>query len=167
MNGKKEKKKKEARCRPGWDSPYRRLTDVYISVGHLHRTVLERRLNRTGVYRSQHQLLMCIADNPGVSQKRLAQIQHVSSATVAVSLKKLENGGYISRVADEKDNRYNQICITGKGQAVVEKSICCFREVERQMYEGFSEEELDLFFQYLERVRRNLEKSLEKTEEEE
>jgi Mn-dependent DtxR family transcriptional regulator len=33
----------------------------------------------------------------------------VSAATIAVSLKKLEKGGYINKVMDEGDNRLNQI----------------------------------------------------------
>ena len=49
--------------------PFRRLVDTYLSVGCLHRTVLKRELNKTGVYRSQHQLLMYISDNPNASQK--------------------------------------------------------------------------------------------------
>lgn len=124
-------------------------------------------MNRTGVYRSQHQLLMCIADNPRVSQKELAKVQHVSTATVAVSLKKLENGGYISRAVDQEDNRYNQICITEKGQAVVDKSICCFQEVERRMFDGFSSEELSCLLGYLSRIRQNMETLLEERGEEE
>ena len=47
----------------------------------------------------------------------------VSGATMAVSLKKLEKGGYINRLVDQHDNRCNQICITEKGREVVEESV--------------------------------------------
>lgn len=162
-----ETEKKGILCRKRWDSPYQEVTDLYMTIGHLHRNVLERRLNRTGVYRSQHQLLMCIADNPKVSQKQLARVHHVSAATVAVSLKKLENGGYISRVVDQSDNRYNQICITEKGQAIVDKSISCFHNVEQKMFEGFSREEIGCLKGYLVRIRKNLEAMAEEKREEE
>ncbi len=153
-------------CRALWDSPYRELTDLAIRIGHMHRTALERRLNRTGVYRSQHQLLMCIAKYPQMSQKQLAKERHVSTATVAVSLKKLENGGYIRRTVDQGDNRYNRICITEKGQAVVDKSICCFQDIERQIYRGFSREELDSLLGYLARIGQNIENLLKEKGEE-
>lgn len=110
---------------------------TYMGINRLHRMVLERQLNKTGVYRSQHQLLMYISANPNASQKDLAKMHQVSAATVAVSLKKLENGGYIKRVVDQDDNRYNQICITEKGKAIVEGSIAYFQTLEAQMYEGF------------------------------
>lgn len=162
--------KKKHCCARRDSSPYRELTDAYICVGRQHRAVLERQLNRTGVYRGQHQLLMFISDNPKISQKEIARLCYVSAATVAVSLKKLEQGGYIRRVVDKQDNRYNQIYITEKGSAVVEKSLIIFRETERRMFSGFSREELAELQEYLNRIRKNLDEVLperEKTESEE
>lgn len=151
----------------GWDFPYRELVETYMNVGRLHRTVLERQLNRTGVYRSQHQLLMYIAENPNASQKEIAQLNRVSPATVAVSLKKLENGGYIRRVVDEHDNRYNKICITEKGRAVVENSVRWFQKVERTIFDGFSSEEMAAMQGFLNRMQQNLSGFLPETEREE
>lgn len=151
----------------GWDFPYRELVETYMNVGRLHRTVLERQLNRTGVYRSQHQLLMYIAENPNASQKEIAQLNRVSPATVAVSLKKLENGGYIQRVVDEHDNRYNKICITEKGRAVVENSVRWFQKVERTIFDGFSSEEMAAMQGFLNRMQQNLSGFLPETEREE
>lgn len=146
------------------DSQYRELIERYIGVSRLHRTVLERELNKTGVYRSQHQLLMYIADNPNASQKEIAQQNHVTAATAAVSLKKLEQGGYICRVVDEQDNRYNKICITEKGSMLIEKSICYFQEVEKGIFAGFGPEELAQLHGYLNRMYENLEHILPQAE---
>lgn len=157
-------------CRPHfeeWDSPYRKLMHTYMGINRLHRMVLERQLNKTGVYRSQHQLLMHISANPNTSQKDLAAMHHVSPATVAVSLKKLENGGYIKRVVDKHDNRFNQICITEKGRAVVDGSIEYFKTLEAQMYEGFEPEELTVLQGFLDRIYQNLNGLLPETEREE
>lgn len=138
------------------DSPYRKLMDVYICVGRMHRSILERELNKTGVYRGQHQLLMFIAEHPNISQKEIAKLNHVSSATVAVSLKKLEQGGYVRRAVDQEDNRFNRICITEKGSRVAENSIRFFHKTEQQMFAGFSEEDMAGLQNYLERIRGNL-----------
>lgn len=150
-----------------WDSPYRNLMQTYIGINRLHRMVLDRQFNKTGVYRSQHQLLMYIAHNPNTSQKDLAAMHQVSTATVAVSLKKLENGGYIRRVVDQNDNRFNQICITEKGRAVVEGSVAYFQKLEAQMFEGFGPEELLQLQGFLDRIRQNLNGLLPETEREE
>lgn len=132
------------------------LIDKYIWIAKRHRNIIERRLTDTGVYRSQHQILMCLFDNPNISQKELADNQRVSTATVAVSLKKLEKGGYIRKEVDAQDNRYNQICITEKGKHVVEESTKIFREVEDAMLAGFSEEECRMIEDFFNRMYANL-----------
>ena len=149
------------------EGPFRELIETYMCVGRLHRMVLERQLNRTGVYRSQHQLLLYIAENPNASQKEIAQLNHVSPATVAVSLKKLEHGGYIQRVVDEHDNRYNKICITEKGRAVAENSVRWFQKVERSIFDGFTPEEMAAMQGYLNRMQQNLSSLLPEAEREE
>lgn len=140
-----------------FESRKHKLVEKYIMANKLHKMYLEREVAQTGVYRSQHQILMYIAANPNASQKEIATRQHVSTATIAVSLKKLEKGGYISRSADKKDNRFNQICITPKGRAVVEGSIQIFQKVEDALFAHFTEEELNQFEGYIDRVRLNLE----------
>lgn len=146
------------------DGQSHRLLEKYIAVVRLHRHTLERRLSSTGVYRSQHQILMCIADHPGASQKEIAGIYRASASTVAVSLKKLEKGGYIKRVVDQEDNRYNQLMITEKGQELMERSKRLFRQAEDAMFLGFSGEELDTLNGYLDRIRQNMEELLQEAE---
>ncbi len=131
--------------------------EKYIQTNRLHKKVLEQRLNATGIYRSQHQLLMNVAENPQVSQKGLARLLGVSTATIAVSLKKLEQGGYIERQMDAKDNRINRICITEKGTEAVEKSIAIFEKLEQTMFSGFSQEDFQQMGDLLDRIYHNLE----------
>ena len=42
-------------------SPEHCLIEKYIRVARLHRSMMERRLDGTGVYRSQHQILMFVS----------------------------------------------------------------------------------------------------------
>ena len=49
-----------------------------------------------------------MAEHSNASQKELAEYLNVTAATVAVSVKKLEKGGYITRIVDQEDNRYQQ-----------------------------------------------------------
>ena len=122
--------------------------------------------NQNGLYRSQHQLLMYISDHPNQSQKEIARLNRISPATAAVTLKKLEKGGYIHRVADDRDNRCNQICLTEKGKLVVEYSIRYFSQVQQRMFAGFTEEERTRLTGDLERIKKNLTEFLSETERE-
>lgn len=138
-----------------------------IYVMRLYRTLLERLLNKTGVYRSQHQILMDIARFPEASQKDIAMRHHVSTATIAVTLKKLEKGGYIVREVDKTDNRFNTITITKKGQKIVEESRRIFRGVEQEMFRGFSVEEIQMLESYMARIEQNLLAAVPETKREE
>lgn len=148
-------------------TPHGLVIKVFMHVGRLHRAILERWLLGTGVYRSQHQLLMYISAHPNASQKEIAGLLQVSTATVAVSLKKLEQGGYIHRAVDKEDNRFNQICITDKGRTLIEGSIRHFEKVEQVMFSGFTREEEEILKGYLERMEQNLMTAMCETEREE
>lgn len=123
-----------------------------------HRKVMQSYLNETGVYQAQHRLLMIISHNPNASQKDIAMSMDVSAATIAVSLKKLEKGGYIKRRTDQGDNRLNQITITERGNRVVEQSKQIFVSADRKVFEGFTEEEKHTLSALLQKMNSNLSK---------
>jgi len=116
---------------------------IYQIIGFAirHRKVMQNYLDETGVYQAQHHLLMRISHNRNVSQKDLALSMDVSPSTIAVSLKKLEKGGYIKKEMDKGDNRFNKIAITEKGYRVVEQSRQIFESADQKLFEGFTEEE--------------------------
>lgn len=130
---------------------------LYMKTGRLHRDVLEKEVRRTGVYRSQHQILMFLSNHPEASQKEIAEFLGVSTATIAVTLKKLEKAGYILRASDPKDNRCNRIQLSGKGEEIVTQSHEIFWRVEEAMFLGFSEEEKKKLINFFERICENLE----------
>ena len=86
---------------------------------------------------------MILGKHPDCSQSAIAEKLEISPAAVAVSLKKLEKAGYISRQCDEADNRMNHVVVTPKGKEVINQSIIYFQEVEDAMFKDFSEEEME------------------------
>lgn len=125
-------------------------------AGNMLRRVMEKKAAVTGVYRSQHQLLMTLFFRQDISQAALAGHMDISPAAVAVTLKKLEKGGYITRENRENDNRANKIVITQKGHETIYRSIELFEEIDKGMFEGFSEEDIAAFSGYLDRIHENL-----------
>jgi len=127
-----------------------------ITFAVKHKRIMQNYLDETGVYQFQHRLLMEIFRNPHVSQKDIARTMDVSAATVAVSLKKLEKGGYIKRETDEGDNRLNKIAITEKGNNIVEKSRKIFESANRKVFEGFTGEEKSALLVLIKKLNANL-----------
>ncbi|MDO4328698.1 MAG: MarR family winged helix-turn-helix transcriptional regulator [Lachnospiraceae bacterium] len=139
------------------NTPGHRVMKLFAKVTRMQRSVIASRVKQTGVYRSQHQILMYIALNPDASQKDIARMHEVSTATIAVSLKKLEKGGYIRRVVDTLDNRCNRLQVTEKGQQVVDQSHEIFLNTEKEIFGGFTEDDFQALERLLARVYRNME----------
>lgn len=136
---------------------YREVMKRFRMTDRSFRRTIEKYVASTGVYRSQHQMLMSLGRNPECSQMELAQFLDITPAAVTTTIKKLEKGGYITRLVCEEDNRVNKISITEKGRKVIEQSIRIFSDVEKKALWGFSEEEMKQLNEFLVRIQKNLE----------
>lgn len=136
----------------------------FMALNRLHRRMVENRLNQTGVYRAQHHLLMYISEHEGCSQTELAQGTGITTPSVAVSLKKLEKGGYLKRVVDGEDNRYHKVVLTEKGREIVKQSHEIFDELDEQLLCGMNSEELMVFTNFLKRMQNNIQDVAGKSE---
>jgi DNA-binding MarR family transcriptional regulator len=104
-------------------------------------------------------ILFALADYPAdgaPSQKELADLLHISPATMAASLKSLERLGYVTRRTDERDTRRNIIAITEKGRTAAHTSQAVFRSVDQYMFHGFTQQEQEQVFQFHRRMLDNL-----------
>ena len=139
---------------------------AFISADIIHRRAIEHWATSAGMHRSQHRMLMYLSRcETSPSQKDLAKHFDISPAAVTTALKKLESDGYIERgkCSLSSDSRVNEISITERGREAVKESKKYFHSVDEKTLEGFSDEELDSFIGYLERIQDNL-KNSEETE---
>lgn len=134
---------------------YHRIMDWFRKADRNIKRTIEKKVEHTGVYRSQHRLLMMLGRHPNCSQSEIAEKMNISPAAVAVSLKKLEKSGHINRRCDENDNRVNAIEITEKGKMTIAVSEEYFREIDSALLKGFREEELELFENFMRRIAQN------------
>lgn len=147
---------------------YMNLTGRLVTLARSHRMQLDRYAEVHRLQRGQQRLLVILAhmneENGPVSQRDLAERLHVTPAAVAVTLKRLEAEGIVSRKVLQKDNRYNEIALTQKGQEIVIGCEKAFQKTDHQLFDGFTEEELDTLENFLERMEHNLEASGEEQE---
>lgn len=113
-----------------------------------------------GLQPGQHHVLMAIhrltQDGQPFSQKDIARRLNITPAAVTVTLKKMEKKGMVEKTVNDKDNRYNQISLTEKGRQIVADSEKTFRYINRQTFQGFTDEELSTLDGYLRRIQQNL-----------
>lgn len=135
---------------------------IMILVSQMHRRKIEKLVDKTGLHRAQHRMLMTLSDREFDSQAELAAMLEISTATVAVSLKKLERDGYIRKTAKVEDSRANFVQLTEKGKQVVEDSREIFEYIDEQAIKNFTDEELVFLRTYLKRMYDNLAEISEK-----
>lgn len=150
------------------EEQYHRIIHLLGVTDRTLKRSIAKKVEKTGVYRSQHRLLMILGKHPDCSQTELAERLEISPAAVAVSLKKLEKSGFISRQCKKNDNRVNQVVITEKGWEIIDQSVQYFKEMDKAFLKDFSLEELRQLEAFLERMIKNGEdyyKALLKQEE--
>lgn len=124
---------------------------------HVQRRVIEQLVQQcTGISHSQHWLLMCLADETFKSQKEIAAKLNISPAAVTMTLKKLENEGYIEKIINPQDTRFNTVSLTPKGKYIIEISRQLFLDIDHWIFSGFTEEEILTFTHLTERIIANL-----------
>lgn len=129
---------------------------IMIFINQMHRKKLERLLEGTGLHRAQHRLLMTLSEGEFESQAELAAVLEISTATVAVSLKKLERDGYIQKTTKKDDSRAKFVSLTDKGEDVVARSREIFAYMDQSVIRGFSEEELVTLRKFLKQMYDNV-----------
>lgn len=143
------------RNRNGGASMHKRVLDLFRQTDQMLKRVLSKKVEHTGLYRSQHRLLMYLGRHPDCSQTAIAEKMDISPAAVAVSMKKLEKAGYIRRQSDAEDNRINHVAITDKGKEAINNSFVYFQEVEDALCGGFTEEEIRQLEDFFRRIIQN------------
>ena len=130
-----------------------------ILADRLHRNAVEARINELGIHRSQHMALMYISCcGKAVTQTDIAKALEISPAAVAVTLKKLEKSGLITRAPQKGDARANSIVLTDEAKALVKRSGDIFTSVDRAMCEDIPDEELDRLISCMTKMIDNLKK---------
>lgn len=94
-------------------------------------------------------------DRP-IYQKDLEQEFKITRSTASKVLNLMEEKGFVIRQSVPEDARLKQLIVTPKAVEIA-KEIEANREVvEGQIVKGFSKEELEQFYSYLERVKKNV-----------
>lgn len=133
------------------------MAELSRQINRAHIKVFEKHaVDVFGIHRSQHMMLMFISKNKNASQRQIADAFNISAAAVAVTLKKLEAAGFIVRNASKMDSRRNHICISERGQEIINETSHVFGNIDRLMFKGFTDDEIEQLRVFCERMYDNL-----------
>jgi len=114
------------------------------------------KMENCSLYPGQHKLLSLIKANEGCTQKELSGKNFVKPATITGMINKLEANHYVYRVIDETDKRIMRVYLTSEGRHLADQADLFIEDLTDVLVQDFSEEELETFIYYIEKVRNNL-----------
>lgn len=142
----------------------REVEKLVREVNRLHFTTFHQTLSQFGLGKGQPPILKYLSENDGCKQSEIAQREHVSAATTTVMLQTMEKNGLIQRKSDENDLRIMRVYITEKGRQVQKKCDEAIENMEKEIYEGFTPDEIETFKMLLTKKRDRLKVLLEMEE---
>lgn len=122
--------------------------------------MMQREFEKRGLLKVSHPFLLFIladAGGSGMPQCELAQRLGVAPSSTAVSIRRMEKAGLLSKKTDKADSRRNQISLTPKGRHLVDECRMAFEDIDRGMLAGFSRAERENLRSYYIRMIHNLE----------
>ncbi|MFA5571152.1 MAG: MarR family winged helix-turn-helix transcriptional regulator [Sphaerochaetaceae bacterium] len=112
-------------------------------------------LSTLSVHPSQFFLLSLVEAKQDVSQAELAKMLLVKPPSLTVMLQRMVKNDLIYRYADADDARVMKVTLTDKGRELLKEGQHIFEIIEKETYEGFSDQEIKQLHSLLERIQRN------------
>ena len=143
---------------------------VDLETHVLRQQYMSRMLENFGcgeLHRGQLPLLAVLNREKMSTQAELAQLLHISPASVAVSLRRLEAGGYVRRLPVPGNLRANRVELTERGERAAQYAHEILLETANRMFDGFTPEECRQMTLFYCRMRDNLKRIIHSNEEKE
>lgn len=135
------------------------MSDLSIIVrgGQVYST---RKLSDYGINAAEEYLLMYLMGHSNTNQDAIAKFFMLDKGSVARSLQKLENKGFISRKVNDENQREKVITLTKKAFDLKDVLSGLLVDWRKEMYNGISDDEILAFEQTLKKLAGNISKIL-------
>lgn len=100
---------------------------------------------------SGRNILGRLLNNENINQRALSKLMNISAQAVSENLKKLEQGGYITRV-DGAQNNENIIILTPSGREIAIELDWKIRNHAESVLANMDEEEIEILYKLLDKM---------------
>ena len=136
--------------------PIQRFGFTLLDAARRYRRLFEERSRELALDYAQCRTLITLAENEGVTQRRLAELTVTDPAALGRSLDRLEVRGWAKRGRRPGDRRARSLAISPKARAHLSLLRKMVRESELSALNGLSRDEMQLLVGALDRVLANL-----------
>ena len=132
----------------------------YLSITHrAHTSLVDKKFKeRFNLSHGQVFILINIYRDEGICQHRLCEEYNLDKSGVGRILKKLEDKNLVTRKSDPEDKRKKLIYLTDKAKNMKEDFKNLLKEIEEQMRQGLTEQEIETVNTILKKIYNNLDK---------
>lgn len=136
------------------------MKDVLREIGMIARaldSISNIEFKEYDLTKGQYLYLVRICENPGIIQEKLAEMIKVDRTTASRAIGKLEINGFIEKRDDKNNQKIKKLYPTEKGENVYPfiKKENDYSNMKALV--GFSESEIEIISNLLQRVRKNIE----------
>ena len=124
-------------------------------TAHALRKAFDRRAVGMGVTRAQWKVLFRLERQPGLRQIELADMLDIEPITLSRIIDRLEEAGFVERVADPADRRAWRLHVTARAQPLIEKLHAVADEMIAEAFAGIDPDQIAIARAVLGRVREN------------
>jgi DNA-binding MarR family transcriptional regulator len=135
---------------------HERLGHLLNKACRLRHQRMHESLGDLGLYKGQPSMLRALWAQDGVTQSELAALLNRCPSTITKTVKRMEKAGFVERRPDPRDERVSRVCLTEAGRNTQTALEDVWRTFEEQAFDGFDEQEMATFRDFLIRVCQNI-----------
>ncbi|MFJ8114132.1 MarR family winged helix-turn-helix transcriptional regulator [Streptomyces sp. NPDC096132] len=132
------------------------MSEAIFRAARVHRIMAGALLRETGLYPGQELLMMQLWERGEQRQADLIKTLGLDPSTVTKMLQRLEQSGFVTRRPSAHDRRAVVVDTTRAGQALRDRVLQAWRELEQVTARGLTDEEYDQAMHLLTRIEANL-----------
>lgn len=125
-------------------------------LARLMRNRFDRQVASLNVTRSQWSMIVVVARIPGATQRTIAEALEMSEASAGRLIDRLCAEGLLERQERYDDRRARAVYLTPAAEPLLAKLYDIGRAGEKDIFRGFSDAEIQMLEDYLERIYQNL-----------
>ena len=114
------------------------------------------KMEEIGLHKGQGFILFHLWRHDGIPQNVIAQVRHVSPATVTSMLQRMERDGWITRQRDPDDQRIVRVHLTDKAKALHDEMQASFRDLEKEVTSVLTKDERETLRELLVKLHEHL-----------
>lgn len=125
-------------------------------LGRICLSVLSKRITHLDINRYYYPLTIIYLHNGKLSQNALAQLLGKDKSAIVSIIDLLTEKGYVTRTVNPNDRREHLITTTVKAEQDVPQIMSAYEEMNNDLTQGITQQEMDTFYQVLQKMKTNI-----------